>query len=76
MEQCAHSFVVIIPMNSLLFRQILITFFSTDTSSLGPKDTRNRYGVFPNKIQNNMFVGTNPAGNNQSINLAETPLVR
>ena len=54
------------------------TFFTltTDTSSLAPRENRNRYGGFQNKIQNNTLGEPNLTSQNHSLNMAETPLVR
>ena len=48
-------------------------FNKTDTSSLASRENKNRFGGFPNKIQNNTIFEN---ASNQTSNIAETPLVR
>ena len=48
----------------------------TDTSSLASRESRNRFGPFPNKIQNNTPLEVNLAGNGPPTIMAETPLVK
>merc|ERR1711974_150371 len=46
-----------------------------DTSSLASRKSRNRFGPFPNKIQNNTPLEVNLIGNGPPAIMAETPLV-
>ena len=48
----------------------------TDTSSLASRESRNRFGPFPNKIQNNTPLEINLTGNGPPTIMAETPLVK
>ena len=47
-----------------------------DTSSLASRESRNRFGPFSNKIQNNTQLEGNLTGNGPPTIMAETPLVK